>query len=58
MCSVVESLTAGHTLQQHSAELLTKDAVDYEVYRAENKRNYIPSEPSVEFKTKVTVGTC
>ena len=38
MCSGVESLTAGHTLQQHSAELFAKDAVDYEVHRAGRER--------------------
>ena len=54
MSPEVVALTAGHPLQQNPSELLAKDAVDYEVYRAEKKRNHI----SVEFKTKVTVGTC
>lgn len=54
MSPEVVALTAGHPLQQNPSELLAKDAVDYEVYRAGNKRNHI----SVEFKTKVTVGTC
>ena len=38
MCSKMVALASGHPLQQNPPELLTEDAVDYEVHRAGKER--------------------